>query len=421
MARPLGFFDAYCIGVNAIVGTSIFLFPGLLMGLLGPVSPLAFILTAAMLLPVALCYAAAASKFDRAGGPYLYVREAFGELPGFAVGWMCWVTELFSWAAVATGLAAYLGHFGPGWTAPLATKAIAVSVIFVMGWLNYRGVRLGAWTSDILTVAKLIPLTAFVVVGAFYVDPAAFAQPGPLGWEGLGKACFLAFFAFSGFEVVPVPAGETSEPQRRIPKALVSSLLTAAVLYTLVQAVAVGTFPLLAGSQRPLAEAAAGFLGPLGAGLMVVGAAVSNIGFNAGCALGGPRYLVALAEDGHLPGWLAVRHPRFDAPHRSVALTAGLTAGLVMILDFGKLMDFAIVAICAQYVGTCLAAPKLAPEAGAWRRWLIPGLGVAGSLVIGTQAGRTDFMWAGVFVGLGFLLRHVCGKGRTASRPVSPA
>ncbi|MFA6319249.1 MAG: amino acid permease, partial [Elusimicrobiota bacterium] len=90
--RPLGFFDAYCIGVNAIVGTSIFLFPGLLMGLLGPVSPLAFLLTGLLLMPVALCYASAASLFDRGGGPYLYVRAAFGDAPGFGVGWMCWVT-----------------------------------------------------------------------------------------------------------------------------------------------------------------------------------------------------------------------------------------------------------------------------------------------------------------------------------------
>jgi amino acid transporter len=300
-----------------------------------------------------------------------------------------------------------MGHFGAGWTTPLATKALAVAVIGVMGWVNYRGVRLGAWASDALTIAKLIPLAAFVLIGAFHVQAAQFSPLAPLGWSGLGKACFLAFFAFSGFEVVPVPAGETRSPERAVPKALVASLLTAAVLYTLVQAVAVGVHPLLAASKRPLADAAGLFLGPLGAGFMVLGAAVSNIGFNAGCALGGPRYLVALAEDGHLPGWLAGRHPAFDTPHRSVALTAGLTALLAATMDFAKLVDFAIVVICVQYLGTCLAVPVLTVGAGPVRRWLAPGLGAAAALLIASQAGVREALWASAFLAAGFLLRRL--------------
>ncbi|MBI5884456.1 MAG: amino acid permease, partial [Elusimicrobia bacterium] len=409
-SRVLGFFDSYCIGVNAIVGTSIFLFPGLLMGLLGPVSPIAFLLTGFLLLPVALCYAAAASRFDRAGGPYLYVRSAFGDTAGFGVGWMCWVTELSSWAAVASGLAAYLGYFGGGWTTPAMTKVLGVTVVAVMGTINYRGVRLGAWTSNTFTVAKLIPLAAFILLGAFHLQSANFSPLLPMGWSGLGKACFLAFFAFSGFEVVPVPAGEARAPGTDVPKALVASLLTAAVLYTLVQAVAVGTHPGLAASSRPLADAASLFLGPVGAAFMVLGAAISNIGFNAGCALGGPRYLVALCEDRHLPAWFAARHPRFDTPHRSVALTAGLTAAAVILLDFNKLVDFAVVVICVQYLGTCCAVPFLvkadgARRAGALRRWILAGAGIAASLCVGTQAGWKEFLCAAVILGLGFGLR----------------
>jgi len=203
--RLLTRFDLLCLGVNAVVGSSIFLFPGRLAGHLGAASPLAYALTAALLAPVALCFAEASSKHDRAGGPALYAQTEFGPDCGFAIGWLCWITMIVSWAAVANGIASYIP-----WAAgrPGAGKAVACLAIAGFGALNWRGVRLGAWTTDFFTVAKLIPI-ALIALAGLRALPAWRPGAAPAaGWSGpISAACFLAYFAFQGFETVPVTAG----------------------------------------------------------------------------------------------------------------------------------------------------------------------------------------------------------------------
>jgi len=409
-ARPLTRLDAFCLGINAIVGTSIFLFPGILAQQLGPASILSFGLTGLALMPVALCFAQASLDFDRHGGPYLYARSAFGPNLGFSTGWLCWAAEVLSWAAVASGISTYLGYFDPVWASPIPTKLIAATVIIAMGALNYRGVKLGAWTTDLLTFAKLAPLLAFALVGLWHVKSSSFLPFAPHGWAPMGQACFLAAFAYSGFEVVPVPAGELRNPRRDVPLAVIGSLALSGALYMLVQSVAVGVHPGIAGSERPLADAAATFLGHPGASLMAAGAAISMIGFNAGCALGGPRYLVALAENGDLPEVLAASHPRFGTPHRSIALTSALALAAAIAFDFRKLVDFSVVVICAQYAATCAAVPVLQRRAG--RRgagaWTLAALGLLATAWIGSQAGKDELKWstAALAAGWGIRLAH---------------
>src|ERR1019366_685334 len=125
-----------------IVGSSIFLFPGRLAGMLGPASVLSFGLSGLLLSSVALCFAEASADFDGHGGPYLYARMAFGPSVGYGIGWLCWLAEVLSLAAVADGIAIYLGFFNPAWAAPVVVKSSAVLVIVVMGAINYRGVKL---------------------------------------------------------------------------------------------------------------------------------------------------------------------------------------------------------------------------------------------------------------------------------------
>ena len=410
--RPLSLLDVTCVGINAIVGSSIFLFPGRLAGHLGPASVFSFGLTGLLLLSVALCFAEASALFDQAGGPYLYAREAFGETVGYGIGWMCWVTLIVSWAAVANGIAVYLGYFGPAFAGKFIIKAIAAVVIVMMGVINYRGVKLGAWTSNFFTAAKLIPLGLFVLLGLPHVSAVNFTPFAPHGWRPMGAACFLAYFAFQGFENVPVPAGEVDRPQRSVPLAVMGSLLIAAVLYMLVQAVAVGVYPGLSGSQRPLADAAGLIMGSWGAAVIVLGAVFSTIGYNAGSALGGPRYLVALSEQSDLPPGFSALHARFGTPSRAVALTTVLTLACAIILDFDKLVDFSNIVVCAQYISTCAAIPWLRKRkvypAGAFRMpggWSIPLLGICATLWLGAQGGMAEVGWSFAILIFGFLLR----------------
>jgi amino acid transporter len=411
--RPLTRLDLTAIGVNAIVGSSIFLFPGKLAALLGPASIAAFAATGLALAPVALCFAEASSTRDRPGGPALYAQESFGPLAGFSIGWLCWITELISWAAVASGLAVYASPFWPSLAGPAAGHAIAAVSIAVMAGVNLRGAKPGARVSTALTAAKLLPLLALALAGLpllFRSSFAALTPFAPHGWGALPRACFLAYFAFQGFEVVPVPAGEAREPGRDAPFAVLVSLALAAVLYALVQAAALASVPGLAGSQRPLADAGLALFGPLGERLVAAGALVSMLGFTAGCALGGPRYLVALGEEGHLPGVFARGGARTGAPWAAILVTGSGALVLSLLLDFERLVDFGNVVIGAQYLATCASvlADRRRGRPAAFRAPggpVIPLLGVAATFWLGAQGGRGQLAAAGVCLAAGFAVR----------------
>jgi amino acid transporter len=415
--RQLGLLDITCIGVNAIVGSSIFLFPGRLSAFLGPASILAFGLTGLLLISVGLCFAEASTRFDRTGGPYLYAREAFGDWTGFSIGWLAWVAQMFSWAAVANAIAVYLGYFDPSWGSQTAVKGLAALVVTTMGIINYRGVKLGAWTSDFFTAAKLIPLLLFILLGLPKMSAANFTPLAPNGWAPMGQACFLAYFAFQGFEYIPVPAGEARNPAKAVPIALIACLLISSVLYMSIQAVAVGVLPNLSTSERPLAEAAALVMGPAGAVLMVVGSVLSTTGYNSSVALVTPRYLVGISEDGHVPKWFSKTHPKFGTPYRAITITTGLTLSFALLLDFNKLVDISNVVVCAQYLSTCAAVMILRKKgpapAGAFRLpggWIIPVIGILATLWLGSQGGMGQVWFTLALLAAGLAVKALTPK-----------
>ncbi len=411
--RPLTRLDLTAIGVNAIVGSSIFLFPGKLAEMMGPASIAVFAVTALILSPVALCFAEASSTRDRAGGPSLYAEESFGPSVGFSIGWLCWITEVTSWAAVASGIAVYAAPFFPILAGPWATKAVAAAAIVVLTIVNLFGAKPGARVSTTLTAAKLVPLFAVALAGIPLLlrsHASALAPFAPHGWSLLPKACLMAYFAFSGFEVVPVPAGEARDPGRDAPFAVLVSLALAAGLYCLVQAAALAAVPGLAGSQQPLADAGRALFGPAGERLIAAGALVSMLGFTAGCALGGPRYLVALGAEGHLPSILARPNERTGAPWAAILVTASFSLAAALLLDLDRLVDFVDVVISAQYLATCASvlADRRRGRPVAFRAPggpAIPVLGMAATLWLGAQGGWVKVLAALVCLALGWCVR----------------
>jgi APA family basic amino acid/polyamine antiporter len=414
MRRSLSRFDVTCLGLNAIVGSGIFLLPDDLYREMGALSPLAFLLCAIGLLPVALCYAEAASYGEDTGGPYLYARDAFGPRTGFLVGWMCFANALFSFAAVAAAATAYAVRLLPWLGSAVGPRAIAGAVIALFAALNYVGAKPGALAVDAFTVAKfavLVVLACALVPGASCANLHAGL---PNGWSGVGAATFMALFAAQGFEVVPVPAGEARAPQRDLPIAIVSSLLAASLLYVLVQTVLVASGAnLTQPSDTPLVDAALA-VAPALAFLVVAGGLVSTLGFVSGSALGTPRYLFAAAADRHLPAWLGAVHPRFATPHVAIAATAALAIALVAAFDYRALIGMSNVAVAVQYLATCLAVPFLRRRGVPGRRvpggWTAPLLGAAVSLWVFTEASREELVWAAVALAIGLAARAIAHR-----------
>jgi APA family basic amino acid/polyamine antiporter len=380
---------------------------------------MAFAACGVVLVCVALCYAELGSMFRRNGGTYVYAREAFGPLVGFGVGWISWVTSVFSWAAVANAVSPQMQDLWAGFDEPGMVKIIALALIIGFSALNYYGIKLGAWTVNFFTIAKVIPLLIFVAVGMFFIHPENFHPfwgsseqvDNQTRLGQFGAAVFLALWPLQGFEVTPLPSGESANPQRAVPIAAVGSLLCAAFIYVLIQTVAVGVHSGLANAgPKALAECAKQFMGSSGAKLMLVGAVISMVGFNAGNALGCPRFLSAVAEDRSLPMRIATPHPRFHTPSLAILITAALTGVAALGLSFESLVNLSNLAVILQYVATCAAVICLRyKQPDAERRFRIPfaipvavvGCGV--SLWLLKEVKLKEFFLGGGVLAMGFM------------------
>jgi amino acid transporter len=411
MKQSLRLFDVTCLGINAIVGSGIFLLPDDLYRHMGPLSPFAFLLCALGLLPVALCYAEAASRTDSTGGPYVYAREAFGPWLGFGVGWMCIANAVFSFAAVAAASAAYVGKLIPA-VAGAVEPIVAALVIAAFAALNYRGVKPGAVAINLFTLGKIAALLMLLLVLVPQISASRFEGGLPDGPSGIGAAVFLALFAAQGFEVVPVPASETQQAKRIMPKAILASLIVASLLYCLVQAVMVGASDTLAQvSDTPLVDAALGVAPVLGVAVLV-GGLISTFGYVAGSALGTPRYVYAAAVDRFLPKQLASIHQVFHSPHRAVVVTASIAMGLTLAFDYRSLVGMSNVSVAVQYLVTCWAVLRFrrAGEATGFRApggWATPLIGMAVSLWVFTEASGQELLFAAGAMGVGVVVSRV--------------
>jgi APA family basic amino acid/polyamine antiporter len=354
LVRGIRRWDIVALVINSVIGAGIFGLPARVFGLAGPVySLVAYVLCAALVVLLVLCFAEVSSRFETTGGPYLYARHAFGSAVGFQMGWLLWLARVTAFAALANLWVDYLGFFWPGAVAARGLVITAMVAAFTV--LNIVGVRSSAVAIDAFTIGKLLPLAFFIVVGLFAIDPSRFTASTPPGFTAFSDTVLLLVFAFSGFEMAVIPSGEQNDPRRHVPFALIAGIAVVVVFYILIQVVAVGTLPELATSQRPLADAAAGFLGPAGAAIIAAGALVSVSGTLNSIVLVGPRLLFAMAENRQLPAAFAATHARFKTPWLAIVVTSATQLVLTLQGTFISALTISTVIRLIAYAGTCVA------------------------------------------------------------------
>jgi basic amino acid/polyamine antiporter, APA family len=359
LKRELGRWDLTAIGVNQVIGGAVFTLPAGLAAAAGAWSPWMVAAVGLGSMLIALSFAEVASRFDATGGSYLYTRAAFSRFAAFEVGWMLWFTRAASWGSVINGLVLSLGFYWKAVTAG-ATRIVFLTVLIALiAAINLRGIRQSSFVVNLLTVGKLLPLFVFIIAGWWFIDWSRLAPGAPPSLEQVKASGLLLIFAFGGYEVVPVPGGESRDPQRTVPFALVMTILIATLVMTLAQVVSVGTYPGLATSQAPLAEAAALVLGAGSAAMITIGAVVSASGNNMGQALSGSRNLFALAEQGDLPAFLGRVHPRYRTPVNAILVTAGVALVLAVTGTFVTLAAASAISRLLVYVATCASTLRL--------------------------------------------------------------
>src|SRR5437588_3418182 len=257
LVRGIQRWDLVAVAINAIIGAGIFGLPSKVYALAGAYSLIAFVVCAIVVALIILCFAEVGSRFNDTGGPYLYARQAFGSTVGFEVGWLMWLARLTAFAANCNLLVDYLGFFWAPATTHYWREIVIVVVVAALAAVNVAGVRNAALVTNIFTVGKLVPLILFVAVGLFFINTQNYSFVARPQYSAFSTSVLILVYAFSGFEMAAIPAGEVRDPQRNLPLALLTAIAVVAAIYITVQIVCIGTLPALAASQRPLADASA--------------------------------------------------------------------------------------------------------------------------------------------------------------------
>src|SRR6185295_1292663 len=269
-------------------------------------------------------FAEVSSRFDETGGPYLYAREAFQPAVAFEIGWLIWLARITAFAANCNLLINYLSFFWMPATTPLWRAAIIILVVAVLAVINLLGIRQAAIVSNAFTIGKLVPIIIFIAAGLFFLNPSSY-ELGPAPTTGaFSQSVLLLVYAFTGFEMATIPAGEVRDPKKSLPRALLIAILVVATLYIMIQVVCVGTLPGLGQSQKPLADAGSRFLGTAGGAIISAGAIISITGNLNILLLSGSRIPFAFAEQRQLPSIIAKVNQRFFTPYVAILITASL-------------------------------------------------------------------------------------------------
>ena len=362
LVRAIGRWSLAALVVNCVIGSGVFGLPSLYAGLVGPASVLAVLLAGAGTGVVTACFAEVSSQFTGTGGPYLYVRTAFGRFSGILVAWLYWSVRLTACAANMNLFVIYLGEFWPRATSPVPRLLILTLLMAMLAAINIRGVQVGKHVSDIFTIAKLAPLGLVCAAGGYFliaahrIVPLTESSAGAKSWV---QVLALLMFAYGGADTALISTGEARDPRRDAPFALFAGLAACAVIYSLIQAVVVGVLPDPGHSERPLADVARIVLGNGGAVLVAVGALVSVYGYLSGNILATPRMTFALAEGGDFPTLFGAVHPRFRTPHLSIAIFALLVWLLALMGSFAGNATVSAGSRAAVYGLVCASVPIL--------------------------------------------------------------
>jgi amino acid transporter len=404
LPRRIGIGGALLLAFNGAIGASIFALPATLAADFGTAAPWLFPLVGLASLLIAIPFSRSVAAFPESGGPATYGR-VFGRLAGFELGWIYYIARATAFAANLNVLVSYFARWWTGADGGAMRVALMLAMVAGFTAINVSGVRSAMRVLGGLTFLKTVPL---LLVAAGVLSSVGVPAPGPLPpITDVEAGVLIVFYAFVGFENATVTAGETKEPNRTLPRALLGTIGTVALLYFFVELAFVAVFPhgLESGADAPLLALGDWLIGPVGALIIGVTAIFSTAGNLHSNMAATPRVTFAMAERGELPSWLATINRRFDTPVASILFFAGLVAALAVSGSFVWLAVISTLARMIVYSVTILALP-LAPERPARltaSHWVISAVGILICVFVAAQADGTAWLTLGALAGGGLL------------------
>jgi len=405
LPRRIGVGGALMLAFNGAIGASIFALPATLAADFGTSAPWLFPLVGLASLLIAIPFSRSVAAFPDNGGPATYGR-VFGRLAGIELGWIYYVARATAFAANLNVLISYLARWLIGADVGVARVALMLGIVAGFAMVNVYGVRAAMRVLGGFTFLKTVPL---ILAALAALAIAGVPAPGPLPpISEIETGVLIVFYAFVGFENATVTAGETRDPHRTLPRALIGTIATIALLYFVVQLAFVALFPngLEEGVETPLLALGERLIGPVGAlilGLAAVFSLAGNLHSNMAAT---PRVTYAMAERGELPAWLAKVHRTFDTPASSILFFAAFVAALAVSGSFVWLAVISTLARMIVYAATILALPR-APNRPARigaSHWALAAIGVLVCAIVAAQADGTAWLTLGALSVTGLLL-----------------
>ncbi len=356
LPRRLGVLTATATIVGLSIGSGIFFPTQALLAVNSVNTVMALWLIGGLVtLCLALSLAELSGMFPRAGGIYVYLREAYGPMLAFVFGWTVIIVIPAGWSAISLVFAKYLNHFVVTLT-DLQQRLVAVGLIVAIASANYRSVNLAAAIQNLATSAKILALLGLATLIYFFGKPHApqvaaqiAAQPLPL--SALGVALIGIFWTYEGQASVCAIAGEVRQAERNFPRALIAAVLIIIVLYLLVNAAYFYALTLdeARASHLIAADAMQSAIGARAADVISGLVMLSTFGAVAATALSDPRVFFAMAQEKlffHATGRV---HPKFRTPHIAVVLITTLACMMVLLQTFDQLTHMFVIGFWPFY------------------------------------------------------------------------
>ena len=411
--RDMGTVGVAFLVVNGLIGAGIFALPELLHQAVGNFAPWLLLAGAFLMATVTFCFASLASLTDRSGGPQRFVTDVFGNFPGFQVGLLFYFSRMVSYAANITVLMAYAAALWPALGEGILRSSAITFILGAITALNVVGIRRVVAALGVMTLLKLLPL--IVLIGV-----AAIAAPGtgPVvlpQFSAVEGVALAAIYAFTGSENATIPAGETNDPKRAMPRALLTSLAIVTLIYFGLQ-YAYSSSPIAGtGSDAPLAALAGYYAGEIGSLLIAATAIVSVLANSIAGHTCASRMTASLSDDRLIPGWFG-QVSRWGTPANSIVVFG--TGALLFALS-GTFVTLAVSSTLARiiiYITSISALPRLRQSAGL-RPVTVP-IGLASSVALTFcvwatfQSSREQWALIGAFLLVGTFFFFLARRDR---------
>ena len=327
-SEGLSTITAITFAVGTMIGAGVFVLSGLVIDTAGPGALFSYIICAVLVTFSGLSYASLASIFPEDGGGYLYAEKMLGKYPGFLTGWIMYIAQPIALSFILLGFGIYLNLL---LSTSIDPRVFAVLALMLVTILNIRGIAEAGKFELSVVVTKVSILILFSIIGILQIQTSVFEMSLPHGTSGVFQGVTMVFFAYMGFQVITMMGGEVKESSRKVPLAMLISIVIVAIIYIgVILALLAANLPNY-GSESVF-DAAMVLIGPIGSAVIALGAVLSTLSSANALTAGASRITMEMASEKQVPGRFAkLRHKQ---PTNAIILGSGVA---LMFIIYGRL------------------------------------------------------------------------------------